>query len=392
LTNEKAPWVLVSGDFTRTGGMDRANYHLAWYLADRLGHSVHLVAYRVAEPLVSHPNVVFHRVARPLGSHALGEMLLRRRVRQVASELTRQDARTRVVVNGGNGDWPDINWVHMVHHASACQDEGAPWWFRLRNRWSRRRFRIQERQSLWNAKLVIANSDKTQNELLHLLELDPARVRRIYLGVDPDEFSAPQPVDRAQARLKWNLPADVSTALFVGVVGYDRNKGLDTLLSALQLLQGERPWLVLVAGNGALPYWQRIIDGMGLTAQVRLLGHTSDVRSVMAAADVLISPTRYDSYGLAVHEANCRGLPAIASRCAGVAERYPPELRDLVLDNPNDAEELASRMRLFVSGQREYELATHTFGARLRAYTWDDMAAEIYALANGVAQPASAMA
>jgi glycosyltransferase involved in cell wall biosynthesis len=131
---------------------------------------------------------------------------------------------------------------------------------------------------------------------------------------------------------------------------------------------------------------------MGLTANVRLLGHTGKVASLMAVADVLVSPTRYDSYGLAVHEANCRGLPAIVSQCAGVAERYPQELRDLVLDDPNDAEELARCMRLFVSRQREFEQAMHTFGARLRSYTWDDMAAEIVALANDVAQPVLTMA
>jgi glycosyltransferase involved in cell wall biosynthesis len=361
--------------------MDRANYHLAWYLADRLEHPVHLVAFRAVEPLVSHPNVVFHRVARPFGSNSLGEILLRRRGRQVADGMTQQDARTRVVVNGGNGDWPDINWVHMVHHASACQDQDAPWWFRLRNRWSRRRFRVQERTSLRNAKLVIANSDKTRAELLNLLDLEPSRVQRIYLGVDPHEFSVPESQERSQARRTWQIPVEVPVALFVGVVGYDRNKGLDTLLKAIQI-QGERAWQVLVAGNGALPYWQRIIDNMGLSANVRLLGHTGEIASLMAAADVLVSPTRYDSYGLAVHEANCRGLPAIVSQCAGIAERYPDELRDLVLADPNNADELARRMRQLVTRQREYELATHAFGAQLRSYTWDDMAAAIVEVAK----------
>ena len=37
-------------------------------------------------------------------------------------------------------------------------------------------------------------------------------------------------------------------------------------------------------------------------------------------------PARYEAYGLAVHEALCRGLPALVSASAGVAERYPADL------------------------------------------------------------------
>jgi len=38
---------------------------------------------------------------------------------------------------------------------------------------------------------------------------------------------------------------------------------------------------------------------------------------------VLVSPVRYEAYGLNVQEALCCGVPAIVSACAGVAERYP---------------------------------------------------------------------
>ena len=39
----------------------------------------------------------------------------------------------------------------------------------------------------------------------------------------------------------------------------------------------------------------------------------ADVAPVIAAADVLVHPARYEAYGLGVHEALCRGLPAIVS-------------------------------------------------------------------------------
>src|SRR5439155_4864098 len=125
--DEKAmppPWLIVAGDFRPSGGMDKANYQLAWHLAERARVPVHLVAHGVAEPLASHPLVRVHPVRRPFGRHILGMPLLEKAGRRLAGVLTKADSRTRVIVNGGNCRWPGINWVHMVHQASRCVDQG----------------------------------------------------------------------------------------------------------------------------------------------------------------------------------------------------------------------------------------------------------------------------
>jgi hypothetical protein len=64
------PYLLVTGDFVRTGGMDRANFALADYLA-RQGGEVHLVAHRVDPQLLSYSNVQFHRVPKIANSYFL---------------------------------------------------------------------------------------------------------------------------------------------------------------------------------------------------------------------------------------------------------------------------------------------------------------------------------
>ena len=57
---------------------------------------------------------------------------------------------------------------------------------------------------------------------------------------------------------------------------------------------------------------------------------SADVPNLLRAADCLVAPTRYEAYGLGVHEALCCGLPGIVSADAGVAERYSPELQRFV--------------------------------------------------------------
>ena len=81
------PWLVVAGDFTPLGGMDRANLALASYLALRAGAETHLVAHRVLGGLREVANVHIRHVPRPGGKHALGAPLLDREGRRQARRL-----------------------------------------------------------------------------------------------------------------------------------------------------------------------------------------------------------------------------------------------------------------------------------------------------------------
>src|SRR4051812_42650721 len=117
------PYVLISGDFVQTGGMDVANYWLARHLSER-GHEVHLVAHRVADDLIRSPNIHFHRVLKPLRSSFLGEPLLDRAGRHWAALIARRGG--RVLANGGNCGYKSSNWVHYVHAAYQPTTQGRP--------------------------------------------------------------------------------------------------------------------------------------------------------------------------------------------------------------------------------------------------------------------------
>ena len=93
-----------------------------------------------------------------------------------------------------------------------------------------------------------------------------------------------------------------------------------------------------------------------------------------------MAPARYEAYGHGVHEALCRGIPAIVSASAGVAERYPADLRELLVPDPPDAAQLAARLRRWRSGADAWPARIAAFADGLRSRSWDDMAAEIAAL------------
>ncbi|HEY6395781.1 MAG TPA: glycosyltransferase family 4 protein, partial [Candidatus Binataceae bacterium] len=106
---------------------------------------------------------------------------------------------------------------------------------------------------------------------------------------------------------------------------------------------------------------------------------------VLAASDLLVSPVRYEGYGLNVHEALCRGVPAMVSASAGVAERYPSELGELLLPDPEDAGDLAKRILSWRTDICGWKLRVVPLANSLRQRTWEDMAHEIVAIAENSA-------
>jgi glycosyltransferase involved in cell wall biosynthesis len=379
------PWLLVSGDFTPLGGMDRANHALASYLARREGGEVHLVTHRAWPDLEALPGLAVHRVPRPMGSHLLGESLLDRAGRRWASRLAPGGA--RVVVNGGNCRWGDVNWVHYVH--AAWRPRGGPGggvMRRIKGIVAGRRFRRNERDVVRRARLVITNSERTRRDVIEALGVPPEKVHTVYYGADPDRFRPPTPAGRAEARsaLGWGGSDDRPAIAFVGALG-DARKGFDTLYGAWRRLARDPGWdarLVVLGAGATLPAWRSRAEAEGLAGSIRFLGFRDDVPRVLAACDLLVSPTRYEAYGLNVQEALCCGLPAIVTTSAGVAERYPEPLRPLLLPDPDDDADLAARIAAWRAGAGSMGEAVADLGRALRGRGWDRCAAEIVALAE----------
>ncbi len=370
-------YLLVVADFVKTGGMDRANFALAEYLA-RQGEKVNLVAYQVADELLAYPHVQFHPVPKLANSNLLSNPFLNWIGRLQAKRLRGED--TRVLVNGGNCQWGDGNWVHYVHAAyeSDSQVNLLRYWKRKIDHWV---CLNEEKQVLPNARVVIANSQRTKQDLIEKLAIPEEKIQVIYYGIDPQIFYPASPTERAILRQQLGWSLDKNIVVFIGALG-DRRKGFDTLFTAWQELCKSPNWnadLVVVGVGAELPLWKSRAADAGIS-NIHFLGFRNDVPNLLRAADCLVAPTRYEAYGLGVHEALCCGLPAIVSADAGVAERYPPQLQDLLLPNPDDVDDLVARLQKWRSHQEDYKKLVFSLSQELRNYTWDDMAKAIQQL------------
>jgi glycosyltransferase involved in cell wall biosynthesis len=380
MANRNAPWVIVAAGFHQKGGMDKANLALADYLLER-EIPMHLVTHSIEPSIQEHPLAKVHLVARPGKSFFLGEFALEARGKQVARQVIREHPSAQVVVNGGNCVWPGINWAHYVHRAWTGPKRG-PLAYRLKDAVAANRARRTEKAAFERARLIISNSKRTTHELVKYFQVDPDRVHTVYLGSDPG-WGPISPEERAASRKSLQVSESRSLAVFVGGLGYDDRKGFDVLFHAWEMLCSRPDWDVdlIVAGTGpAAPAWQARVKQAGLEQRIRLLGFTEQVKSVLAAADLLVSPVRYESYGLNVQEAICRGVPAMVSASAGVAEQYDAGFAPLLLPNPDDAGDLMQRLLAWRSNQEQWRARFQPFGDRLRSRSWRDTAADFVSI------------
>ncbi|MDR3638944.1 MAG: glycosyltransferase family 4 protein [Isosphaeraceae bacterium] len=373
------PVLIVSGDFVKTGGMDRANYALASYLAEQ-GREVHLAAYRAGDDLLARPNVTLHRAPKPLGSYFVAQPFLDHTGRREARKIAARGG--DVVVNGGNCQWGDVNWLHHLNVLDRPARVGSPL-RRLKRTLNYRLAVTTDRTALRRARLTITTCERNKRDLVEWLALPPGRIAVVYLGTDPTLFYPASPDERTATRTALDLPLDRPVLAFVGALGEDRRKGFDTLFEAWKQLCRDTSWdadLVVVGRGGEEPAWQARAAESGLASRIRFLGFRRDLPALFRACDAHVLPSRYEGYSLSTQEALCCGLPAFVTDTAGIAERYPSALHPLLIPDPNDAPDLAARLLAWRADTPRFAPAVATLSAQLRAHTWDRMAEEFASL------------
>ena len=139
------------------------------------------------------------------------------------------------------------------------------------------------------------------------------RLSTIANGVNPP----PPGRSRDSLRREWSIDGPV--LLMAG--RFAAQKGHATMLDALPLILAARPdTVLLIAGDGPLK-WDvaRQIADRRLAGSVRLLGQRGDLPDLMAAADLLVLPSRFEGLPLVALEAMAAGLPIVASDAPGNA-------------------------------------------------------------------------
>ncbi|MEG3614415.1 glycosyltransferase family 4 protein [Isoptericola haloaureus] len=139
-------------------------------------------------------------------------------------------------------------------------------------------------------------------------------------GVDVERFTPPTEADRAEARVRADVPEGATHVVFVGHE-FDR-KGLDLLLRAAADLPAVH--VTVVGGTpDMLADVRRLLARLGTASRVHLAGAVADPRPWLRAADALALPSAYEANALVVLEALACGVPVVATPVG-----YAPDVVD----------------------------------------------------------------
>jgi glycosyltransferase involved in cell wall biosynthesis len=279
------------------------------------------------------------------------------------------------VVNGGNCRWSDVNWLHHLNVRDAPVVSGSPA-RRIHRHLGHWLYSRDDRAALRMAGVIVTTCERNKRDLIDWLGTPSERVHVIYYGTDPEVFRPAALGEREALRARFGWPVDRPVFAFVGALG-DRRKGFDTLFEAWSTLCRDPSWDadLVVAGTGAeRPTWEARAAEAGIAPRIRFLGFRRDVPDIFRACDAHVLPSRYEGYSLVTQEALCCGLPALITRTAGIAERFPAELEDSLIPDPDDAADLVGRLRTCRARFDEPSPALASFSEQLRASTWDQMA------------------
>jgi glycosyltransferase involved in cell wall biosynthesis len=229
-----------------------------------------------------------------------------------------------------------------------------------------------ERAVLRAAASVIVTSEWTRQQVLTRFEIPARRVHVARPGVDRAAAAAPpRPV---RGRL-----------ICVGALG--RHKGQDLLIEALADV-ADLDWQCVLAGSPARDpefagQLRSRIAGLDLGGRVRLAGVPTGaaLSDLYATADVLVAPSRSETYGMTVTEALAHEVPVIAAAVGGLPEALgttPDGDRPGQLVPPGDPAGLAAALREWLGDeQHRDQLRAAARQRRLTLRGWEQTAQDV---------------
>jgi glycosyltransferase involved in cell wall biosynthesis len=207
----------------------------------------------------------------------------------------------------------------------------------------------------------------------------------IYNGIDTVQFSVPARLARRQgARYRRNF-SDKELVLLL--IGNDWHvKGLPTILAAMATTR-DLPLSLIVVGSDVAAGFQSSAQQLGIADRCRWESPRADVIDFYATADIYVSPSQEDSFGLPVAEAMACGLPVITSKFAGVSELIQNERDGIVLADPTNASVLADLLRELHANAGARTALGDAAAVTAQTWTWDRNAAEIWQWLQSAKRP-----
>jgi glycogen(starch) synthase len=235
------------------------------------------------------------------------------------------------------------------------------------------------------ADALVTCSAAMRTEVAHLFELDAADISVIHNGISPRSWRVPAATVRATHE-QYN-PAGGPILLFFGRLEWE--KGAQDLIAALPRIRRSHPGTRLVIAGKGRHAAELVSDARKarVLRSVDFVGHLTDreLAAALAAADVVVLPSKYEPFGIVALEAAAAGAPLVASTAGGLGEVVVHGETGLAFA-PGDIDGLAASVREVLDDPAAARRRARAAKARLSSdFDWAHISAatvEVYRAAQ----------
>jgi D-inositol-3-phosphate glycosyltransferase len=273
-------------------------------------------------------------------------------------------------------DVPFVSTFHTLARVKAEGGDPEPHW---RDR--------AEAEIINCADAICVSCSEEERQFRRLYGNPRGRIEIVAPGVEHAFFA---PGDQRGARAALDLPIDVPILLFVGRI--QPLKGPDVAIRSLAAL-GRRDALLLVVGGASgseggteTDRVRALVDELGVQDQVRFIAPQPHhiLSTYYRAADVVVVPSRSESFGLVALEAAACGVPVVAGAVGGLLTLVDDGDTGYLIDG-RDPDDYARAIAAIVDDDRRREAMGAAAATRARRYTWSFAAARVRRLYSDLA-------
>jgi D-inositol-3-phosphate glycosyltransferase len=197
---------------------------------------------------------------------------------------------------------------------------------------------------------------------------------------------------RQQAKARLGIPPDEQIILFCGRI--EPLKGIDMLLYAMKILVEKNPrlkvclWIIGGDVSQKPEQWSQELQKLeelrnilGLRTVVNFAGQQPQevLPDYYNAADVVVMPSHYESFGMVAAEAMACGTPVITTNVAGISSLID-EKHELLLTSVNNPLLLASQMELLLTDEAKRKQISQEVYHKVQDLNWPSITTKIIQL------------
>jgi glycosyltransferase involved in cell wall biosynthesis len=221
------------------------------------------------------------------------------------------------------------------------------------------------------SKIVLAVSRFTRDEIVRRFPSAESRIEHIPLGADDDLLPGP-PKDEARRRLALDGPLVLSIGSIL-----NRRRAPELIRAFAAVLRlFPNATLDIVGDNRTTPRLDLagLAASSGVSRQVRLSGFVDEagLATRLAAADVFLSLSDYEGFGMTALEAMARGIPVVAANRLALSETCGDAA---LLVDPSDVSEIAAAISLLLSDPARHSDFVDRGRAHAARFVWSATAA-----------------